>query len=145
MAAVVNHLEQAEHVEDFGKSTCSARLLDVLRLNGIEVACIIGDLPEERQREQRLVVDATLELDLSAAAASDALADTMDYAALTRRIRERLRGAKCRLVERAAALVLEECLADSRVMRATVAVRKSGCVPGLASAEVVLSRNQTTT
>ena len=145
MAAVVNHLEQAEHVEDFGKSTCSARLLDVLRLNGIEVACIIGDLPEERQREQRLVVDATLELDLSAAAASDALADTVDYAALTRRIRERLRGAKCRLVERAAALVLEECLADSRVMRATVAVRKSGCVPGLASAEVVLSRNQTTT
>jgi dihydroneopterin aldolase len=120
-------------------------LLDVLRLNGIEVACIIGDLPEERQREQRLVVDAALELDLSAAAASDALADTMDYAALTRRIRERLRGAKCRLVERAAALVLEECLADSRVMRATVAVRKSGCVPGLASAEVVLSRNQTTT
>ena len=145
MAAVVNHLEQAEHVEDFGKSTCSARLLDVLRLNGIEVACIIGDLPEERQREQRLVVDATLELDLSAAAASDALADTMDYAALTRRIRERLRGAKCRLVERAAALVLEECLADARVLRATVAVRKSGCVPGLASAEVVLSRTQTPT
>ena len=145
MTAVVNHLEQAEHVEDLGKSTCSTRLLDILRLNGVEVACIIGDLPEERQREQRLVVDAALELDLSAAAASDALADTMDYAALTRRIRERLRGAKCRLVERAAALVLEECLADARVLRATVAVRKSGCVPGLASAEVVLSRNQTTT
>ena len=145
MTAVGNHVEQAEHVEDFGKSTCSTRLLDVLRLNGIEVTCIIGDLPEERQREQRLVVDAALELDLSAAAASDALADTMDYAALTRRIRERLRGAKCRLVERAAALVLEECLADARVLRATVAVRKSGCVPGLASAEVVLSRNQTTT
>ena len=145
MTAVGNHVEQAEHVEDFGKSTCSTRLLDVLRLNGIEVTCIIGDLPEERQREQRLVVDATLELDLSAAAASDVLSDTVDYAALTRRIRERLRGAKCRLVERAAALVLEECLADARVLRATVAVRKSGCVPGLASAEVVLSRNQTTT
>ena len=116
-----------------------------LRLNGIEVACVIGDLPEERQREQRLVVDATLELDLSAAAASDVLADTVDYAALTRRIRERLRGAKCRLVERAAALVLEECLADSRVAQASVAVRKSGCVPGLASAEVVLSRRRTAT
>ena len=121
------------------------RQTDLLRLNGIEVVCIIGDLPEERQREQRLVVDATLELDLSVAAASDTLADTMDYAALTRRIRERLRGAKCRLVERAAALVLEECLADARVLRATVAVRKSGCVPGLASAEVVLSRTQTPT
>ena len=116
-----------------------------LRLNGIEVACVIGDLPEERQREQRLVVDATLELDLSVAAASDALSDTVDYAALTRRIRERLRGAKCRLVERAAALVLEECLADSRVTRATVSVRKADCVPGLASAEVVFSRRRTAT
>ena len=116
-----------------------------LRLNGIEVACVIGDLPEERQREQRLVVDATLELDLSAAAASDALSDTVDYAALTRRIRERLRGAKCHLVERAAALVLEECLADSRVTRATVSVRKADCVPGLASAEVMFSRRRTAT
>ena len=128
--ADVNHVEQAEHA---------------LRLNGIEVACVIGDLPEERQREQRLVVDATLELDLSAAAASDALSDTVDYAALTRRIRERLRGAKCRLVERAAALALEECLADSRVTRATVSVRKADCVPGLASAEVVFSRRRTAT
>ena len=116
-----------------------------LRLNGIEVACVIGDLPEERQREQRLVVDATLELDLSAAAAGDALSDTVDYAALTRRIRERLRGAKCRLVERAAALALEECLADSRVTRATVSVRKADCVPSLASAEVVFSRRRTAT
>ena len=116
-----------------------------LRLNGVEVACVIGDLPEVRQREQRLVVDATLELDLSAAAASDALSDTVDYAALTRRIRERLRGAKCRLVERAAALALEECLAGSRVTRATVSVRKADCVPGLASAEVVFSRRRTAT
>ena len=66
-------------------------------------------------------------------------------AALTRRIRERLRGAKCRLVERAAALALEECLADSRVARATVSVRKADCVPGLASAEVVFARRRTAT
>ena len=121
------------------------RQTDLLRLNGIEVVCIIGDQPEERLREQRLVVDATLELDLSVAAASDALADTVDYAALSRRIRERLRGAKCRLVERAAALAADECLADPRVLRVTVVVRKSGSVPGLASAEVILSRTKTPT
>ncbi|MBR4654461.1 MAG: dihydroneopterin aldolase [Kiritimatiellae bacterium] len=114
--------------------------MDSLRLNGIEVLCIIGDLPEERLREQRLLVDATLELDLSAAAASDSLADTVDYAALSRRIRETLRSAKCRLVERAAKLAVGECLADARVVRATVSVRKCGSVPGLSSAEVAVSR-----
>ena len=46
---------------------------------------------------------------------------------------------------RAAALALEECLADSRVTRATGSVRKADCVPGLASAEVVFSRRRTAT
>ena len=114
--------------------------MDLLRLNGIEVLCIIGDLPEERLREQRLMVRAELELDLAAAARSDQLADTIDYAALSRRIRETLRAAKCRLVERAAELAAAECLADARVVRATVAVLKAGSVPGLESAEVVVSR-----
>ena len=114
--------------------------MDRLRLNGIEVLCSIGDLPEERLREQRLLVGVELELDLSAAAASDSLADTIDYASLSRRIRETLRSATCRLVERAAALAAEECLSDRRVARATVSVCKSGSVPGLASAEVVVSR-----
>ena len=40
---------------------------------------------------------------------------------------------------------LEECLADSRVTRATVSVRKADCVPSLASAEVVLSRSRAAT
>ncbi len=116
--------------------------MDLLRLDGIEVPCIIGDLPEERSREQRLLVDVVLELDLSVAAASDMLADTVDYAELANRIRARLRTAKCRLVERAAALALDECLAGGRAVRATVTVRKSGCVPGLSAAEVVLSRTR---
>ena len=116
--------------------------MDLLRLDGIEVPCIIGDLPEERLAEQRLLVDVALELDLSAAAANDALADTVDYAELADRIRAKLKTAQCRLIERAAALALGECLSDGRVACATVTVRKSGCVPGLSAAEVVLSRTR---
>ncbi len=116
--------------------------MDKLRLNGIEVLCIIGDLPNERLREQRLMVDVELELDLSAAARSDDLADTVDYAELSRRIREVLRAAQCRLVERAAHLAAEVCLEDRRVCRTTVSVRKSGSVRGLTASEVVLARGR---
>lgn len=116
--------------------------MDTLRLNAIEVQCIIGDLPEERLREQHLEVSVELELDLSAASRSDDLEDTIDYAALSRRIRDILRTAKCRLVERAAGLVADVCLVDERVQRATAIVRKSGCVPGLASAEVIVTRTR---
>ena len=60
-----------------------------LSLNGLEVCCIIGDLPEERARAQRLVVDATMEVD-AAAADTDELAGTVDYAALAGAIRRAL-------------------------------------------------------
>ena len=49
----------------------------VLSLNGLEVDCIIGERPDERERLQRLVIDAELEIS-PAAAQSDNLADTAD-------------------------------------------------------------------
>jgi len=114
--------------------------MDAIRLNGIEVLCIIGERPDEREREQRLVVDVELGLDLAQAMTSDDLADTIDYAALSRRVRDSLRTAKCRMLERAAGVVVEVCRTDPRVKAVAVAVRKFGSVAGLASAEVRISR-----
>ena len=97
--------------------------MDALKINGIEVECVLGDLPEERTREQKIQVDVSLELDLEAASASDSIDDTVDYALLVGNIREALEDARCRLLERAA-----------------VTVRKFGSVPGVASAAVTLVR-----
>ena len=103
-----------------------------LRLNGIEVDCVIGERPDERDRLQRLLVDVELEIP-SAVAETDSLADTVDYAALADRIRAALVDAKCRMIERAAKVVY-----DSLPSRdAHVVVTKSGAVAGLASASVV--------
>jgi dihydroneopterin aldolase len=113
-----------------------------LELCGLEVACVIGDRPEERRREQRLLVDVSLVCDLAAAAASDALRDTVDYAALAESIRQALRAARCHMIERAAACVARVCLADPRVREVRVRVEKAGCVPGLRAAAAVLTRNR---
>jgi len=112
-----------------------------LSLNGLEVCCVIGDLPEERTRAQRLLVDAVLEVD-APAADTDELCDTVDYAALAAAIRRSLVAAKCRMIERAAKIAAEECLKDRRVASATVAITKSGAVEGLksASARITLHR-----
>ena len=103
-----------------------------LRLNGIEVDCVIGDRPDERDRVQRLVVDVELDVP-DAAAETDELADTVDYAALSERIRAALVAAKCRMIERAAKVVYDAL----PVRGAKVIVTKAGAVPGLASASVV--------
>jgi len=107
-----------------------------LKLNGLDVDCIIGERPDERGRLQKLRVDVELTVS-DAAAETDDLADTVDYAALSERIRTALVAAKCRMIERAAKVVCETCLADAKVTLVRASVTKSGAIPGLESAEVV--------
>ena len=118
------------------------RINDRLELRGLEVECIIGDLPEERGREQRLLVDVSLVCDLAAAGASDALCDTVDYAALAHAVRAALRQARCHMIECAAERVAQVCLADPRVAGVRVRVEKSGVVPGLRAAAVEIVRGR---
>jgi dihydroneopterin aldolase len=116
--------------------------LDKLELCGLEVVCVIGDLPEERQVEQRLTVDVSLVLDVTAAAANDVLRETVDYAALAESIRSTLRQARCHMIERAAGCVAQVCLADPRVAEVRVRVEKTGAVPGLRAAAVEIVRGR---
>ena len=107
-----------------------------LKLNGIEVACVIGECPDERERLQTLRVDVELAIP-DRAAETDELSDTVDYAALADRIRAALIAAKCRMIERAAKIVHDVCVSDARVSAATATVTKSGAIPGLESAAAV--------
>ena len=107
-----------------------------LRLNGIEAECIIGERPDERIRQQKLSVDVELEID-DAAAETDCLADTVDYAALAERIRAALAAAECRMIERAARVAYDVCREERCVRGASVAVTKGGAVPFLKSATAV--------
>ena len=108
-----------------------------LELNGIDVECIIGDRPDERTHPQRLRVDAALAIG-DRASETDELADTVDYAALAEQIRAALVGAKCRMIERAAKVVADLCLADAKVSAAKVRVVKGGAIPHLESAAAVI-------
>jgi len=109
-----------------------------LDLNGIDVDCIIGDRADERERAQRLTVDVRMEVD-DGAADSDELCDTVDYAELTARVRTALVAARCRMIERAAKVVCDLCLADPKVRAATVRITKTGSVAHLASAAATCS------
>jgi len=108
----------------------------VLKLNNVDVDCIIGERPDERTRVQHLRVDVELAI-RAQAAETDRLADTVDYAALTGQIRVALVAAKCQMIERAAKIVAEVCRTDDKVVGVKVTVTKSGAVPHLESASVV--------
>lgn len=98
---------------------------DLIELRGLRLVGICGALPEERVRAQPLEVDLDVEVDLSAAAASDALADTVDYGVLCDVVDQVVGAGAPLLLEHLAATLTDAVLAvDNRISGVTVAVRK---------------------
>ena len=100
-------------------------MTDHLEVRGLRVVAVCGVLDEERVRAQPLGVDLDVELDAAAAARSDDLADTANYAALCDAAVAALVAARPRLLEAACEAVGRAVLdADRRVLAVTVVVVK---------------------
>ena len=103
---------------------------DTISLRGIRAFGHHGADPGEKVVAQPFDIDVSLEMDLSAARASDALADTFDYSALHAAIVRIVRERSYDLIERLGADVLDAMLADPRVVRASVTVAKPALLAG---------------
>jgi len=79
--------------------------MDFIRINGLRVNTIIGCQPGERKRRQGIMLDVEIGADLSKAAVSDNLADTIDYAELEERIHTLAADSKFRMIEALAGAV----------------------------------------
>lgn len=97
---------------------------DRITITGLRVTGYHGVLPRERRDGQEFVVDAAVELDLSAAARSDALADTLDYGTLAQRLAAVVAGEPVALLEVLAQRLAEVCLADDRVSACEIRLHK---------------------
>lgn len=109
----------------------------ILRLENLRVECILGDLPEERVTPRENEIDLELVGDFPAVK-TDNLVDTVDYAALSRKIEAVLIEAKAKMIEHAAYLVKELCLKEPYVTDVKVTIRKRGTLPKLAAASFTL-------
>jgi dihydroneopterin aldolase len=97
---------------------------DRIALSGLKVRGYHGVYEHERRDGQDFIVDATLWLDSRPAAASDDLADTVDYGGLADRLATVVEGEPVNLIETLAARLCELCMADQRVIAAEVTVHK---------------------
>ncbi len=93
-------------------------------LRGLEVFGRHGVHAAERELGQRFVVDLELELADARAAATDDLADTVDYAALADAVAGLVAGPPVALLERLAGLIADRALAEPGVAAVEVTVHK---------------------
>lgn len=116
---------------------------DRIELRGLRVHGHHGVLESERRDGQVFVVDVALEVDTRAAAASDGLADTVDYADLAARLAAVVSGEPVNLIETLAERLAAACLADPRVQRADVRLHKPFAPVGLPVEDVVVAISRT--
>ena len=85
---------------------------DRIFLHGLAVECIIGFIEWERRVKQTIVLDVEMPVDCTRAAASDDVADTLDYKKVAKRLIAFVEASDFKLVEtlahRTALLILEE-------------------------------------
>ncbi|MEO1325964.1 MAG: dihydroneopterin aldolase [Pseudomonadota bacterium] len=113
---------------------------DIVKVTGLKVAAVIGVWTWEREIEQSLIIDLEMATDTRAAAASDALDDALNYAAVSESVIEYVRAAKPKLIEVLAEGIAELVLGDERVYGVGVQVRKPGAVQAAESVAVSIWR-----
>ncbi len=113
---------------------------DTVSIRGLSVAAVIGAYQLEREIEQTLVFNVDMAADVARAAATDDLADAVNYAAVSQAIRDVVRNGKFRLIETAAERVAERLLADFGLTWLRVEVTKPRPAEGF-SAAVTIERS----
>lgn len=119
--------------------------MDEIRIVDLEVFARHGVLPEETALGQKFLVGVVLHADLSAACASDALDDSVDYGAVCRLVDATMRATPHKLIERAAQAVADALMGEfPRVQRVEVEVKKPWAPIGLplSYASVRISRER---
>lgn len=111
--------------------------LDRIELGGLRAFGRHGANRGEKDVPQAFDIDVVLDVDLRAARAGDALADTIDYAALHAVIVRIVRERSFDLLERLGQEILDAIVADARIVRASVRLAKPGLLGGATPAVTV--------
>jgi 7,8-dihydroneopterin aldolase/epimerase/oxygenase len=98
--------------------------VDLVSIRDLAVPAVIGVHEWEREITQNLLVSVDLAADVRQAAATDDLADALDYSAVAQTIASVLQAGRFRLIETAAERVAERLLADHPVPWLRLELRK---------------------
>lgn len=117
--------------------------MDRIFIRDLSVRCVLGTDADERRERQDVVIGVVLHVDLSAAARSDRIEDTVDYREVKKRVVAVVESSAFGLLETLADRVAETCLAaDPRVAAVEVTIDKPGALRFARSVAVEVTRNR---
>jgi len=116
--------------------------MDTITIRDLALRAIIGIYPEERKEKQDIVLNISMEVDLSRAGDTDDINDTVDYKTMKKRIMALVDTSAYKLIETLAGKIADICLSDKKVNRAIVTVDKPGALRFARSVAVTVDRKK---
>jgi dihydroneopterin aldolase len=118
-------------------------MMGSISLCDLRIRCIVGVYPHERQLEQDVYLDVRMDLDFAAAAQSEDVSRSVDYAAVAAQLQELIVAEKFYLIETMAERCASFLLgAWPELSRVAIAVKKPAAVPQAANVMVSVERTR---
>jgi dihydroneopterin aldolase len=116
--------------------------MDIIYLHDLRIDTVIGVFDWERRIRQTVILDLEMAADIRRAAASDDLADTLNYKAVAKRLIDFVGHSDFQLVETLAEQVAELVLKEFAVPWLRLRVNKHGAVRGARDVGVIIERGE---
>ncbi|HQR24066.1 MAG TPA: dihydroneopterin aldolase [Steroidobacteraceae bacterium] len=120
----------------------SAAPSDVIFLSGLTVDCIVGIWEWERRVKQKIVLDLEMAADVRKAAATDSIADTLDYKKVAKRLLQFVGESEFQLVETLADRVAQLIVTEFDVPWVRVRLNKQGAIRGARDVGILIERRR---
>lgn len=114
--------------------------MDKIFLSALRIECIVGIWEWERRMPQVVSLDLDMATDIRKAAGSDHIDDTLDYKAVTRRIKSFVADSRFNLIETMAEQIAGIIVTEFGVPWVRVAVHKPWAIRGSRDVGVVIER-----
>ena len=116
--------------------------MDKVFIEALEIETVIGIYDWERKLRQPLLFDIEMGFDNRIPAASDAIADTLDYKAVSKRLIAFVSESSFQLVETLAERCAELILDEFNVTQVRIKLSKPGAVRGARAVGVIVERKK---
>lgn len=112
--------------------------MNIVYIKGLQAQSVIGVYAWEREIRQTLVLDLEMASDTARAAASDQIADALDYATISSQVIRLVEGSEYQLIESLAEEVARMVLKDFGVSWLRLRLSKPGAVAAAEDVGVII-------
>ncbi len=116
--------------------------MDIIFIRELRIETIIGIYDWERNIKQPVVLDLEMATDISKAAASDHIDDTLNYKAVAKRLIAFVENSNFELVETLTEKIADIILQEFGVAWVRVVLNKAGAVRGASGVGIIIERGE---